>query len=82
MPILHVRNVPDEVYARLLRLADTQKRSLSAEVIALLEDALQEVEARRSQARTLAGIRRRRLSYSVKTKVPDSVVLLREDRAR
>ena len=37
MATLHVRNVPDDLYQRLKRLADERHRSLSAEVIELLE---------------------------------------------
>lgn len=82
MPILHVRNVPDDLYARIQRLANSRNRSLSAQVIQLLDQALQMEEARQSQARVLAGIRRRRVSYARKPSTPDSVTLLREDRDR
>jgi len=37
MAILHVRNVPPELYERLKVLAAAQHRSLSAEVIDILE---------------------------------------------
>ena len=37
MAILHVRNVPDDLYERLKKRAAAERRSLSAEVIALLE---------------------------------------------
>jgi hypothetical protein len=30
MPILHVRNVPDDLYARIQQLASNQNRSMSA----------------------------------------------------
>jgi plasmid stability protein len=40
MPILHVRDVPDDLYARLKRRAEAQRRSLGAEVITLLEWAI------------------------------------------
>jgi plasmid stability protein len=40
MATLHVRNVPDELYERLKALADEDHRSLSSEVIWLLEEAL------------------------------------------
>ncbi|HKZ84932.1 MAG TPA: hypothetical protein VJ793_14865 [Anaerolineae bacterium] len=82
MPILHVRKVPDELYARIQQLANAQNRSLSAQVISLLDQALQAEAARHSQARLLANIRRRRFSYSTETRTPDSVKLLREDRER
>lgn len=82
MPILHVRNVPDDLYARLQRLANAKNRSVSAQVIRLLDQALQTEEARQSQTRILAGIRRRRVSYTRNSSTPDSVALLREDRGR
>jgi plasmid stability protein len=40
MPILHVRNVPEDLYERIRRRASSEKRSLSAEVIGLLEAGL------------------------------------------
>ena len=82
MSILHVRNVPDDLYTRIQQLARAKNRSVSAQVISLLDQALQAEEARRSQPRVLASIRRRRFSYSSEVKAPDSVKLLREDRER
>jgi plasmid stability protein len=79
MPILHVRNVPDELYAELQRRADAQHRSLSAEVIVLLDWALDHVERTPS---TLASIRSRRSYDPAAAGAPDSTTLLREDRAR
>ena len=78
MAILHVRNVPDELYARLQRRAEEQRRSLSAEVITLLEWAVEEAE-RTSEAR-LASIRRRRFFDPAAAGAPDSTTLLRQDR--
>jgi len=82
MPILHVRNVPDDLYTRIQRLANAKNRSMSAQVIRLLDQAVQTEEARRSQTRILAGIRRRRVSYTRHPSAPDTVALLREDRER
>src|SRR3712207_4226152 len=58
MPILHVRNVPDQLYERIRQQAQQQNRSISAEVIILLNKALDQAEL--SQAELLANIRRRR----------------------
>ena len=80
MPILHVRNVPDELYAELQRRAEAQRRSLSAEVITLLDWALGEVE--RASTTTLDSIRSRRSFDPAAAGAPDSTALLREDRAR
>ncbi len=80
MTILHVRNVPEELYARLQERAKTQRRSLSAEVITLLAWALEEAE--HSPEATLAAIRERRAHVTYAEGAPDSVTLLREDRGR
>jgi plasmid stability protein len=80
MSILHVRNVPDELYAQLQRRAETQRRSLSAEVISLLDWALKEVD--RASATTLSSIRGRRFFEPASVGAPDSTTLLREDRGR
>ena len=80
MPILHVRNVPDKLVSRLKRRAETQRRSLSAEVITLLEWAVEEAE--RSPETTLASIRRRRFFNPAAVGAPDSTTLLRQDRDR
>ena len=80
MAILHVRGVPDELYDQLQTLAAAQQRSLSAQVLAMLQDAL-EMEARREQQATLlSAIRRRR--FKPPQGVPDTTLLLREDRER
>jgi len=80
MPILHVRNVPETLYTNLRRRAESQRRSLSAEVITLLEWAV--VEAERSSEMTLASIRQRRAFDPAAAGAPDSTTLLRQDRGR
>lgn len=80
MTILHVRNVPEILHQRLKERAEVQRRSLSAEVIALLEWALEEVE--RDATTTLQAIRERRERYPISLEAPDSTLLLREDRGR
>jgi plasmid stability protein len=80
MRILHVRNIPEELYARLKQRAETERRSLSAEVITLLQRAVEEVEP--SSEATLASIRGRRFFDPAAAGAPDSTTLLREDRER
>jgi len=60
--ILHMRNIPEDLYERLQRRAEAQLRSLSAEVITLLTWAVEEAE--RTPEATLAGIHGRRSSFS------------------
>ncbi len=78
MPTLHVRNVPEGLYGDLQRRAESQRRSLSAEVITLLEWAV--VEAERTSKATLASIRQRRTFNPATAGAPDSTTLLRQDR--
>lgn len=82
MSTLHVRNVPEELYRRIAQRASSERRSISAEVIELLETGLQERERAASQTDLLARIRRRRSAKSPLLGAPESTALLREDRER
>ncbi len=80
MAILHVRNFPTDLYQYIQEQAATENRSLSAQVIMLLQSAVESAHKRRSQAEILSEIRRRRVQPSPGTL--DSATLLREDRDR
>jgi plasmid stability protein len=80
MNTLHVRSVPDNLYNRLQQLAQSRNRSLSAQVITLLEQALEIEERRKRQAKVLSSIQRRR--FKAPKNAPSSLELLKEDRAR
>jgi hypothetical protein len=75
MATLHVRNVPESLYEQLRRQAEAQNRSLSGELIVLLERALD--DASRDQAAILADIRRRRTFDPTAQGAPDSTIVLR-----
>jgi plasmid stability protein len=80
MATLHVRSVPDELHERLRELARSSRRSLSAQVVTLLSQAIAAHEAASRQAQLLTEIRRRR--FHPPPTAPDSTELLREDRQR
>jgi plasmid stability protein len=80
MATLHVRGVPDQLHDRLREIARSTNRSLSAQVVTLLSEAVAAHEAQARQAQLLSEIRRRRFKPPVD--VPDSTQLLREDRER
>lgn len=82
MANLHVRNVPDQLYRRLQRLAADKRMSLSAQVIGLLEEALAQEDARVRHLQILAQMKRDRYRYPPGVQVPDSTELIREDRER
>ena len=80
MPTLHVRSVPEDLYDRVRQLAQVRSRSLGAQVVTMLYEALDEEEQRNDQARLLTSIRRRRFIPTKKT--VSSLDLLHEDRKR
>jgi len=80
MNTLHVRSVPDDLYQRLQGLAQSRNRSLSAQVITMLTQAVEEEERRQKQGVILSSIRRRR--FAPPEKSLSSTDLLREDRDR
>ncbi len=80
MATLHVRNVPTGLHERLSQRAHAQRRSLSAEVITLLTQALSDAE--RTPEQILAAIDERCRFTPAAVGAPDSTTLLREDRDR
>lgn len=88
MPTLYVRNIPDDLYQRLQDLAASQHRSISAQVITMIEKALL-TEAQQANSGTtkpiteiLAQSRHRRRVNPTDFGLPDSTTLIREDRDR
>ncbi len=80
MNTLHVRSVPDDLYNRLQQLANARNRSLSAQVITMLAQAIENEERRKNQLKTLSSIKRRR--FTAPRNAPSTLALLKEDRAR
>ena len=80
MQTLHVRDIPDQLYNRLRELAQAKQRSLSAQVVLLLDRALEDKDQRKAQTQALADIRRRR--FTPPPTAPDSIEMLRADRKR
>ena len=80
MATLHVRSVPDALYEQIKALAATENQSLSAEVVMLLRRAVEGQQRRANQQHSIEKMRRRR--FVPLPDMPDSVMLLREDRER
>lgn len=83
MPILHVRNIPQRLYDDIKLRAQREHRSLTAEVIALLERGLAAPPQESSMKRWLEEARR--FSDEMEAKYgpyegPSSADLIREDR--
>ncbi|MBW4423812.1 MAG: Arc family DNA-binding protein [Nostoc desertorum CM1-VF14] len=88
MATLYVRNLPDDLYAKLQELAASEHRSINAQVITLLEQALKteaqqiEDQKRQSVLKVLEESRQRRRVNPADFGLPDSTQLIREDRDR
>lgn len=82
MAILHVRDFPQKLHTRLKQRAADHRRSLSAEVVKLLEWAVREADRSAEVASSLEAIRERRSFEPAKAGAPDSTSLLRADRDR
>lgn len=82
MPVLHLDNVPEDLYGRIEQLAAAEQIPLTEETLRLLRQA---VDMNRPTSRAnvnalLEEIRRNRITPPPGT--PDSSELLREDRGR
>ena len=83
MADLLVRGLPEDLHARYKRLAQKHHRSLPAETIHLIEQAVEEEEDLERRRAALARLaKRRREQPSSPSGVPDGLSLLREDRSR
>ncbi len=88
MATLHALNIPDELYAQLQELAKAENNSIDAQVITILQKALEakmqptEDERRKNVPKLLEEIRLRRESRRTDVEWPDSTALIREDRDR
>lgn len=78
MATLHVRQFPGELYRRLVKLAEAERRSVSAEVTVLMERIL--TVPATAQADLLQQLSRQR--FHPARSVPSSGALLRADRRR
>jgi cytochrome c5 len=82
MPILHVRNVPDELYERIRTRAATHRRSITAETIALLEAGLSAAPAIGEYDDWFERARQFRERMRARGISFDATAAIREDRER
>lgn len=88
MATLHALNIPDELYAQLQELAKAENSSVDAQVITILQKALQantqptEDERYKNVPKLLEEIRHRREQLPTDIEWPDSTAMIREDRDR
>ena len=81
MPLLQVRDFPEDIYKKITIAAKKQNRTISQQVVVLLEKSLgQEESNNERRKRAIEKIKDRNISESVKKM--DAVALIREDRER
>ena len=83
MATLYVENVPDELYEALRSQAKARRRSIAAEVLALLEQNVptaKELEARRELFRQVMRLRKTKPNND--GPFPSAEEMIREDRER
>lgn len=83
MATLYVDNVPDDLYEALREGAKSRRRSIAAEVLALLEEnfpTAQELGARRKWVRELKQLRSQEPRQD--RRFPSAEEMIREDRER
>ena len=83
MATLYVENIPQELYEALRSRARARRRSIAAEVLALLEENVptpKELKARQDLLRKLVRMRTKRPNST--RAFPSTEEMLREDRER
>lgn len=82
MPTLQVRNLPEHIYNKIVKLAEADRRSITQETIILLEKALEiEKQNKENRKKLLDQIIDETKSENL-SDIPDPVPLIREDRNR
>jgi plasmid stability protein len=83
MATLYVENIPDGLYEALRRQAKARRRSIAAEILAMLEENVptaQELRSRREWVRNLAKLRKQKTGSG--GSFPNTEEMIREDRER
>ncbi|MBZ5661647.1 MAG: hypothetical protein LAO08_14675 [Acidobacteriia bacterium] len=83
MATLYVENIPDDLYEALRNQAKARRRSIAAEVLALLEENIpteKELKARHEWVRKLGRLRKQQTASG--RAFPSAEEMIREDRER
>jgi len=83
MATLYVENIPDDLYEALRSRAKARRRSIAAEVLALLEENVptaRELRSRHEWVRKLARLRKQHAGSG--RPFPSAEEMIREDRKR
>ncbi len=82
MATIHARNVPDHLYEWLKKSAAANGDSLTSQVVRVLQESFEQAGKRERFRKALARIQDEIPDKARRNGMPDSLELLREDRAR
>lgn len=81
MPLLQVRDCPEDLYKKISNYARRQNRTIAQQILVILEKGLgQEISNNERRKQLLDKIEKREVPKSVS--IIDDVALIREDRNR
>jgi len=81
MPLLQVRECPEDIYRKISHVAKNENRTIAQQVVVLLEKGLGQQESNiERRKRLMEKLQNRQISSDIK--VMDPVSLIREDRDR
>ena len=81
MPLLQVRDCPDDIYKQIIVVAKKQNRTIAQQVLVLLEKGLRQEQSNIERRKQLIE-RIQSRNIDKKVKLIDAVALIREDRDR
>jgi len=82
MATLYVRNFPEPLYQTIQELAGNGRRTIGAEVIDLMTDAVARIQRKRRRLAAMERIEGRYSQFHPSVDGKDTLALLREDRDR
>ena len=79
MPLLQVRECPEDIYRKIMYAAKVENRTIAQQTVVLLEKGLRQQETNMSRRKNLLDrIQKRRIPEEIKA--VDAALLVREER--
>ena len=80
MTALQIRDLPEEIYEKIKELSEQEHRSLSSQVLTLLEQSLQSETNETNRTQLIKSIKQQQSEWS--RELPEPSRLISEDRNR
>lgn len=82
MATLYAENIPDDRYEALRKRAKTNRRSVAAEILSILEEHVPTEKELKAWKESVRRLERLKFTSTSDTPMPTSLELIREDRER